>query len=61
MKEKRPPRKRQRSAVRHGVSPSAEVSFADFKAATRDPEVKEFLARARAQGEELDQQGFIHP
>lgn len=47
--------------IRHGVGSSAEVRFADFRAATRDPEVKKFLANAKAQGEKMERQGLIHP
>jgi hypothetical protein len=61
MDQRPPDRKPQRPVVPHGVSSSAEVSLADFKAATEDPEVKKFLASAKAQGEKLEQQGFIHP
>jgi hypothetical protein len=47
--------------IRHGVGSSAEVRFADFRAATQDPEVKKFLADAKAQGEKMERKGLIHP
>ncbi|HWJ43363.1 MAG TPA: hypothetical protein VNR67_08015 [Solirubrobacterales bacterium] len=50
-----------RRQARHGLNSTAEVSFADFKAATQDPEVKKFLANAKRQGELLKRQGLIRP
>ncbi len=61
MAEKRPESDSDTPKIHHGILSSAEIKIADFEAAMRDPEVKEFLANAKAHGEQLEQRGFIHP